>query len=460
MRIHPLVPALAALALAACGEAEPAPLDARTAALTADANFRRVAVELADASGFLFASKFLGAPLAGGCDAAADGPATAFDAPCEAADPGAFAEAIADFLGDRIFTEANVERGGPDLVFRLRPEVVCEAGDEACREILGEVPVRLLVTSDTEGDLDVAVLVGDDRVETFDIGLHASELEVQADLGGIRRALALLGVPADALPAVMKGRLALGVARHGAGDFTTSLSVLEAMAVHGGGWELDLATALPAVAARIDEARHRATVNLGLGALDLRAPLAAFADPEVEAPAEGTVGLHLAGLTGETTLEAAQADETLRLSGVGLGNEPSAVDVGGTPVFTLDLNPLAGRVFDLVATVDDGGTTLAFAPSFDLGLGFFFGSAVHPFDVPDWALDETLRIRLDGAATPTVRLAGFEALAEVIAGVLHLESSSLAPIDVEAGMCLLASPAEEAPATHPFDGLVAGSCTL
>jgi hypothetical protein len=49
-------------------------------------------------------------------------------------------------------------------------------------------------------------------------------------------------------------------------------------------------------------------------------------------------------------------------------------------------------------------------------------------------------------------------VAEVIAGVLSLESSSLATVQVDAGMCLLAPPADEAAPQHPFTGMAAAAC--
>ncbi len=472
MKSTSLAPLLAACALAGCGEAETQPLDAQTVALTADANFRRVAVELAQAARFLADSKLLGGAFQGGCDDGPPAPATAFDdGSCDAADPAAAAEALADLLAARVFTEANVEQGETPLTFRLRPEVVCEAGDEDCRDMLESMPVRLRVTSADDGDLDITVLVGASRVETFELGLHAESLELQADLAGIKRALDIFGVPAAELPAQMDGRIALAISRHGPGDFTTSLSVIETLAVHGDTWGIDLDVALPAAALRLNERDREVTVNLGLGALALHGPLFGGADEAcatfddcVEPTPAAIVDLRLAGLTGSTTLEAGASADVLRASNLGLGNGPAVVEIDGVTVFTADLNPLAGRVFDLVATADDNGTTVEIEPSFDLALGYFLGSTPHDLGAPDWALDETLRIRLDGAAKPAIRIAdeapsldgAARAVAEVIAGTLTLESSSQGSMQVEADMCLLAPP--EAVDAHPFAGISAAAC--
>src|SRR4051794_33224425 len=122
-----LVPSLLLISAAtACGGSEPVSVDARTVALTADTNFRRVAGELGSAMAFLQESRFGG--LGGFC-------ADESMEPCEPFDTAAGAEAIADFLAERIFTQANVEsENGTSVTFRLRPSVVCEPADAACIE--------------------------------------------------------------------------------------------------------------------------------------------------------------------------------------------------------------------------------------------------------------------------------------------------------------------------------------
>ena len=459
-RLLALVPAT--LTLAACGEEQLSsrPLDARSAALTADANFRRVGVELARSVSFLSGSQLLGEAI-GTCDPESGA--------CHVDDPGPRAELLARYLSERIFTASNVEsENDEEVIFRLRPEVVCEAGASDCVRFLTEMQIRLRVTSEVEGDLDVAVLVGAERINPVTFGLHRDALEVQADLAGARDTLRLLGASEEELPATMAGRIALGIARHGAGDFTTSLSVLERVIVRdadgAGPWAIELDTALPAIAARIQEAKQQLSVRLGLGALALRAPLAAFLgsgedecfefDCEPEPAPEGTLGIRLAGLTGETILEAIGAGaETIRIADLGLGDETSVIDADGTPILTIDLNPLAGRAFDLVATAGEDGTELTVEPSFDLALGFFFFEIADRIAVPDWALDETLRIRLDGAAAPRLHLSD---VTRVLEGVLRFESGQRGTVEVEAGMCVANDAADEG--AHPFAGLSAAAC--
>lgn len=455
------LPSLALLALAACGEAEDAPLDASTVALTARDNVRHVAGELADALAFLEGTR--AGALLGGC---------ADEEACEPLRGDELAETFAHLLSERIFTGENVEAEGPgSITFRLRPEQVCPPGDDACATFLREVPIRLEVTSDAPGDLDVAVLVGAARHRPAEVALHAERLELQVDLAELRATLVLLGVDEVELPAVMVGRLSLGVARHEAGDFTLSLSVLEALSVrsHGyGPWELELGEALPAVAARVRAPEQRIAVRLGLGALSLRGPIESlFGAGEAacahcigigDAAPDGTAGLTAAGLTAEATFERLDdGAEVLRLRGVGLGDDTALVDVEGAPLLTVDLG-----TFDLDAAADAGGTELAFSPGLDLELGLYFSNLADRFDVPDWAMEETLRVRVDGAATPRLFLpadapddGGARTIAAVRAGALELGSDARGVLRVEAGMCLMGDGSE---GDHPFGGLAVSAC--
>lgn len=457
-RLLALVPT--ALVFAACGSEEPGSpsLDARSAAITADANFRRVGVELARSASFLTSSRLVGEAF-GACDPELGD--------CYVEAPGPRAEILARYLTERVFTPSNVEsESGDEVIFRLRPEVVCEAGASDCVRLLTEMPVRLRVTSEVEGDLDIALLVGAERINPLTIGLHRDALEVQADLAGAHDTLLLLGASEEELPGTMRGRLSVAISRHGAGDFTTSLSVLEAIAVRdddgAGPWHVEIERAIPALSAQIQEASQSLTLRLGLAALSLRAPMAAFFggvgdecfECEPEPAPEGSLGIRLAGLTGKTVLETSgDGPETVRFEELGLGSDTTVVDVDGAPILTVDLNPLAGRVFDLVAQLREDGTEITVEPTFDLALGFFFAEIADRIDVPAWALDETLRVRLDGAAAPRLLLSD---VTRVLEGVLTFESEALGTTAVEAGMCLAQEPVAEG--EHPFTGLAATAC--
>lgn len=478
-----------ALAFSACsGGDETVPLDARTAALTADRNFRHVAVELAGAARFLAESQALGTLLAGDCtvEPAPDGS----DAPdCgEPVDFEAGANALAEVLATRVFTEANVESTeGGTVTFRLRPEVVCSAYDDECLEVLGRVPVRLLVSSDAPGDLDVDVQVGEPAVSPFHLALHSEDLLVEADLGALQHSLEM--VEQAPLEVTMAGRVGLALSREGEGRFTSSLSILDPVAVVGlapDAPQIHVARAVPALSVTVDGNTREARVAAGLAAVDLRGPIQALLGTdegeiacdenglcEELAPTdyEGTVGLHLGGLTGSTTLVARDGSDELRVDDLGLGAETTVLDLDGAPLLAVDLNPLTGRALDLIATVDEGGTTLRLAPGLDLRIALDFANAASQFEVPGWALEEELRIRLDGAASPRVRIGEAEQppaadafapppgpLVQVLEGALHLESELLAPIEVEAGMCLVQAEPDASWPDHPFSGIAAGSC--
>ena len=185
---------------------------------------------------------------------------------------------------------------------------------------------------------------------------------------------------------------------------------------------------------------------------------------EEELPVEGSAGLTLAGLSGEAALEVrGDGAEVLTVRNLGLGDDTAVLDVEGAPVTTVDLNPLTGRSLDLVATSTEAGTEIEVVPGLDLGIGLFLANVADRIEVPEWALEETLRIRLEGAAAPRIRLPAIdEALAEervaveLLDGTLVLESDALGELRVEEGMCLWERPAAEG--EHPFAGLAADTC--
>lgn len=453
----------------ACGSADSAPPDASRYRWQAEANFRRVAVELAQAASFLGSSELLASALGAGCE-------EGMRCEAEEVDPAARAEELAQWLSSRVFTEANYERTeGDALLYRLRPEVVCEAGDRGCVEALDAMPIRLRVTSDEPGDLDIAVFFGTDRLHLLDIALYRDSLEIQVELGAVAEALRILGLPAEILPE-MEGRLGLGIARHDDRDFTVSLSILDPVSLRGGvdsAWHLELARALPAVAMRLDGAEQTVELHVGFGALDLLAPLASFLADDAEEPClsgadcgedapieiDGSLGLQLAGLTGSATLRAGAREEELRIRNLGFGSDTAVVHVDGQPVFTLDLNPLTGRMVELLFTRDGDGTLLEVAPGLDLSLRFSFGPLADLVELPAWALDERLQVRLEGDP-PQVLLPGETAAEtkrlEVRSGSLTLASKRLPSLRVDAGMCLVGP--EREPGAHPFAGLEAAPC--
>jgi hypothetical protein len=129
----------------------------------------------------------------------------------------------------------------------------------------------------------------------------------------------------------------------------------------------------------------------------------------------------------------------------------------------IDLNELAGRSFDLLATFPGPGQTrFALTPKFDLAVAFKLAALAAEFSSPPPAhlLDETYRVTLDaaGGAGPAIEtrdddLTG-EGQVKIAAGKLVIGSSKLPnAVTASAGQCITSK--EVAPGAHPVLGSIA-----
>lgn len=406
-----------------------------------------------------------------------------------------------------------------DGEWRDLPEEGCDDGSreadvQECQEFLTEVPLRIEVVSRAEGDVDLTLLVDDDELRTMSLYVHRTSLAYQIDLAATKTALervlqALSEDEAAAkLPSVLEGVVRAELAVTGEEQVRLSWSVSRALRVvleqEDGRYRLELAPSTWNLA--VDGVARTLTGEIDLGSFDLELPYQAFingmweqegAMPS-EAPAEsgndgdgstdeeeppqvaGQLLLHLAGLTGASTLQDGPSEQ-LQLTGLGLGNGTSWVRHDGDTLVSVDVNARSGRTYDLTITVpepavDSGpngsgdeaisedGTlpTLAFRPGLDLSLLFNAQTIAQDLrEVPQALLDETWRLLLDGAPQPTVRLrdaavdGGLTAAVEVLAGRLTLSSTALDdPLVVDQGMCLAVPDGEDS--DTPPDGEEAG----
>ncbi|WP_157370372.1 hypothetical protein [Vulgatibacter incomptus] len=533
MKLRFLAASLAAtsVAFAGCSSSEKSDLDGQRATNLLSSNSREVADRLAAAAGFLRDSDLVRGLLPqGDCSGPSSGPVSPpsddeWGSPedeCELDfDPAATSRELADWLASRVFTEGNIEsEQGGVVVFRLRSSVVCDRHDDDCRDLLDRVAIRLRVTSSSGDALSIAILV--DGSQPFTVRLDPRSVGVVADLGAIRstfeaitggdsapvRGPARFGLSSDddsGFPDI-SGKVELVLTSLAADRVELRASVLEAIDVRphdADGAELHVDRAVPAFVATLDGGSKKLDLASSLGAVDLGGPLAALVsgegdcyyddeggliceEEETTTGLSGHLGIHLAGLEGATSLDLANGAEALRLTGFGLGNASSVVRLDGAPLFRLDLNPNSGRHFDLTATSDAGGTKIEVSPGFEMQLAIQLANVADQIEVPSWALDELLTVRLDGAAAPAVRLLhgsdeaplpplfpddAFVAtpMLEVLAGTLTLESRSLPSVSVAAGMCLYGDSdapsvgrddpaAPEAAEPHPFEAFTAGVC--
>ncbi len=421
-------------------------------------------------------------------------------------------------LQEEIFIASNIEEEDQDSVtYLLGPELLCgvsegdssgpvddgssaepmSAGapnsdgiDPECAAEVEDAEIRLRVTSPADGDLNVQLLLTDERINPISFELHQDRVGVSADLAQLQKALERMGEDLDGLRS-MSGVLEGELIKNGERDVTLRLNVNQALKLEfetedGEPMSVSLEKSAPTMELRINGADEELSATYDYGAFTLAGPLSLFADmfeddepvavapvdpltgepvaaepvePEPDPVYTGEVELFIGGYEASMTLDG--STDELRLTGLGLGDATSTLKHDGKRVLAIDLNPDDGRHFDMsMRPDDDGTTTMTFEPSLDLSLMFAFKHLADQLEVPEYLMDDTLRLWFDGDSP---KIASGESGVQVLSGAMHLSSSAVpeADIDVDAGQCLLEAEAsaDEEPLPHELlSSLEAGSC--
>ena len=512
------------LGLLACkGDPELLSISSNRAALTASENSERALDGVLDAADFLSESTSLAQALGaiGGSSESctSSGPAC-FSATGSCPEPEVIctteepdleqtradlrdsAQNLVQQLREKILIPANLEsETDTSATYRLGPDVMCAADDAPtvgsssgaapsapsydpdCVDEANRVQLRLRLTSLAEGDVDVTVLVGQQRHEPVVFELHQHSLGVKVDLGEALAAARELGQSADEIEQ-LSGVLELQLVEHQARDYSLDLNVLEALkaVLHSDGDTVSasLGASSPAMQLRVDGNARRFLASMDLGALQVLGPLRMFADSfgsssadssgvlytgALAAPApapapvprviQGSLDMFLAGLEG--SFEYVADSDELHLDGLGFGDKTSYIKNDGKTLLGLDLNAQQGRHVDLLLEPEGEGTKISISPGFDLKLALAFHQIADQVDgIADYLLNDTWHFWFDGAAPVIVAQ---DSQLQVQAGTLHLESAAdpSANVSVSAGMCLAeADVATESDGSwqHRFDATV------
>jgi hypothetical protein len=404
-------------------------------------------------------------------------------------------------LRERILIEDNLEsETATSATYVLGPDVLCDESDEPpdvsgqaaaeidadCVEEVLRLQPRLRLTSPREGDVDLTLLLGEDRHAPLTLELHQRSLGVQVDLG---QAFALghdLGQELEGVEE-LAGVLQLRLVENQARDYSLQLNVLQALSLKldadGEQFTASLGASSPAWNVRVDGNQESLSAGIDLGRLQLRGPLRLFSEllsssvsadpagdlsgaspvpaleaPEAERTYTGILELVLAGLSG--TLSYAADSDVIDFKDVGFGNGTSTLKHDADTLFALDLNPSQGRRVNFTIEPAGDGSRIRVSPALELSLAFAFHYVADQFeDIADYLLDDTLRVWFAGDA-PALEVG--DAGLRVAAGTLKLESSAEpdANVNVAAGMCLIESSAaaESVDSQHPFAGFEAGAC--
>jgi hypothetical protein len=317
---------------------------------------------------------------------------------------------------------------------------------------------RLVLTSPSEGDIDVTLQLGAERHSPLTLELYRESLGVRLDLD---ESVAVAHDSGEELEGLseLSGLLEWRLVRNAARDYSLEFNVLEPVSVviesEGDTLTTSLAASSPAWNVRVNGNTNTLSAGLDLGALRVMGPLRLFADlferdasvddagvpggtfdavplPEPRAYA-GIVELFLSGLSGTVSYTA--DSDVLSFSDLGFGDGTSTLKHDGNTLLGLDLNALSGRRVNLEISPTENGAEVRISPTFDLKLALAFEHIADQFEgIADYLLNDTLHFWFEGGS-PAIELV-HEQL-RVTSGTLHLDSQadpSLA-VTVEAGMC-------------------------
>lgn len=375
---------------------------------------------------------------------------------------------VTEFMKTRIFIEGNVELAQPrEITYLLKGANVCAdvGGDDKaqCEDFFDKAQLRIVATSPAPNDFNLKLLVGAAKANPITLELGSSAMAVEADLGAAKASVltiaTALGEEAPELPETMQGKVRAALARPGAKQLDATFSVLSAVKVAGGDFDVQVAPTNNAVKLGVDGVAKTVDYQVNWAAINAKFPFweyeevvttrtddngDTYEEYDSQPKTKHSVQIALGGINGQALFDA--TTEALNLKGLGLGDTTSTISVDGEQIVSVDLNPANGRRVDLSMREEQDAMLLELAPALDLKVVMAFAKIQDKFtelNVQDWMLGDTLTIKADGANP--VRLSLGEQM-KVLAGKLVL-SSSAANIThtVNADQCLIDDRGQEDP---------------
>lgn len=363
-----------------------------------------------------------------------------------AADEERPGEALARWLKEHVFVDSAYEGDG---VYRLRGANLCPIEDGAtvpdpdCVKAIDDAELRLRVTKSGEGGLDLVLLVGPARAEPITVELHKDAIDVALDLAEAKEALEHLAEVAGKeldLPATMKGRLAVNLTRRGPQHVELSFAVRETVEVSGsmdeGPYALKVAATDPTLRFALDVpgARHELTVDVGH--VTLEAPWQAVSS---ESQATGQFLFELRALK-----LAAVLSQTLKVTGISLGDGPLAIKLDGTTLIGVELND--GGSLDL-EVVPGARPRFLLSPSLQVVVTLATKKlAAAGDDVAAWTNDEIVTVKAGQEVQP------YPGGVKAVRGAISIATQKTpASVTAAEGQCLTGSPLTAG--EHPLIGL-------
>lgn len=371
-------------------------------------------------------------------------------------------------LGSDVLCGEQVEAVPVDSSAPPEPSI-----DESCAEQAARLSPRLRLTSPSEGDIDLSVLLTAQRRNPVSFELYHDRLGVVVDLGELYATLQDVGEPIEGISTLL-GQLGAEVVQNASLDYSLRFNVLEDLEVVAGdaGDEITvtLARSVPTAELRFDGNARTITGTSNFGAFNLAAPLGSFFSDDEEAFDDlgnpiapksytGILDILVGGLNSSLTFDG--NTDVISFAGLGLGDVSSTAYLDDELLMQLDVNPDQGRRFDVEVAANAGtNPTLTFSPTLDLQALFAFEHLADQVeDIEPFLLDDQVRLWFDGE-NPSIRPEDNQV--RVMNGTLHLSSES-APdtaVDVPSGMCLLSNEGDGSGSPSALTAaFVAGACS-
>lgn len=388
-----------------------------------------------------------------------------------------FKDSIEAELGERIFRDDQIEsRTATSVTYLLQGVHACASEDEGeppadCVSAVDAAEIRFAVTSVVEGDLDVSVLVGDDRKEAALVEVHQDVLALTVNIGPSVAALVTaaraMDPESDVAVPTARGAVRLALRRlssaagiTGGDALRASVEVVSPITIAGSGddGDLSLHVEVGSVALEADRGARTAELDVDLGSLSLAAPKQIFAsedscyddlgdyDESLCEVLEGRVSFTNDRLAGIVRL--VDHDETAVVEGLIAG--PLAFIVDDQPIVRFSLE---GEPVDLAVDTRDDQLHLTVGGVAELGALLELGKAADLFeDVGEsWMAHELLGVALTQATT---ELRIDDDAGTLVQGHVDLTSAARPELDkhVDAGMCFwIEDGVDSDEDTHPFD---------
>lgn len=351
-----------------------------------------------------------------------------------------------------VSSSSPVPSGGVAGSSASQPAPTTESSlDPDCVDEINRLAPRLRLSSPSSGNVDVALLLTSAKLNPVTLELYQDHAGIVLDLGALKQTLDSAHEDTGSLVS-MTGKLGFEVKKNAELDYSLEANVLTDVLIGvkadtGEIASIGLGKSDPTLELRLDGNAKKVTGTLDYGTISVQGPLNAFRDvfdPETYDDAGypiprptyvGALDGLLAGIEASVTLDGNM--DRLTLAHLGLGDQTSRLKLDSDVLATLDLNPDAGRHFDLTLEKDPAGTIFTFTPTVDATLALNFAPLAKQLSsIAPEILNNTLHFWFEGQ-NPSVQKHGDEQL-KVLSGTLHYTSSYDATQNVTAaaGSCL------------------------